>query len=120
AGLPFVGLLSPEAQRVVLEELGAARAHGEAADGREISGRRRGGGLFQLSVGVRSIKYSGERLCVTLRDIRRWKTTETEIVHDRRQPEIASAAKSDFLAKISHEIRNPLNAIMGFTDVMAQ
>jgi signal transduction histidine kinase len=48
------------------------------------------------------------------------KEAETELIDARRQAEKASAAKSDFLAKISHEIRNPLNAIIGFSEVMMQ
>jgi signal transduction histidine kinase len=30
----------------------------------------------------------------------------------------ANKAKSDFLANMSHEIRNPMNAIVGFTDIL--
>jgi PAS domain S-box-containing protein len=119
AGLPFVSLLAPEAQRIALEDLAGADVE-SPAEGRELSGRRRGGGLFQLLMNVRPIDSGGERLCLTLRDITRWKTAEAEIGNARRQAEVASAAKSDFIAKISHEIRTPLNAIMGFTDVMAQ
>jgi signal transduction histidine kinase len=37
-----------------------------------------------------------------------------------RQPDLATAARADFLAKISHEIRTPLNAIIGFSEIMAQ
>jgi signal transduction histidine kinase len=43
---------------------------------------------------------------------------ETELAAARRQAERATAARNDLLAKISHEIRAPLSAIIGFADVM--
>jgi signal transduction histidine kinase len=43
-----------------------------------------------------------------------------ELTAAKRQTESAASAKSDFLAKISHEVRAPLNAIIGFAEIMAQ
>jgi signal transduction histidine kinase len=37
----------------------------------------------------------------------------------RAAAEAASAAKSGFLATISHEIRTPINAILGYTELLA-
>ena len=43
-----------------------------------------------------------------------------ELEQKSRELEVASQHKSKFLANMSHELRNPLNAIIGFSEVLSE
>ncbi|MBN1580478.1 MAG: PAS domain S-box protein [Anaerolineae bacterium] len=44
----------------------------------------------------------------------------TELVHAKREAEVANKAKSEFLANMSHEIRTPMNGIIGMTQLVLE
>jgi signal transduction histidine kinase/CheY-like chemotaxis protein len=47
------------------------------------------------------------------------KQVESELTRAKAAAEKANLAKSDFLSTMSHELRSPLNAILGFAQLMA-
>lgn len=120
----FTLLFAGESHAPALDYLEGLKGGGVASvlnDGREVVGRVRQGGKIPLFMTMGEISHGAERrFCAVLRDITAWKKTEGELVDARKAAEMASAQKSDVLAKISHEIRTPLNAIIGFAEVMAE
>lgn len=120
----FTLLFASESHAPALDYLEGLKGGGVASvlnDGREVQGRVRQGGKIPLFMTMGQIAHGAEpRFCAVLRDITAWKKTEGELVDARKAAEMASAQKSDVLAKISHEIRTPLNAIIGFAEVMAE
>jgi PAS domain S-box-containing protein len=118
--LSLSDLLAPESRRAVIEHLGRLARNGgpESLDaGRETIGLVRQGGLVPLYITMGRIADGG-KICAVLRDITAWKRSEEELINAKQEAERSSAAKSKFIAKISHDIRTPLNAIIGFSEVM--
>jgi CheY-like chemotaxis protein len=52
------------------------------------------------------------------RDARALQETNVELAAAKSVAETANLAKSDFLSSMSHELRSPLNAILGFAQLM--
>ncbi|WP_243361073.1 two-component regulator propeller domain-containing protein [Fundidesulfovibrio terrae] len=50
-------------------------------------------------------------------DISDRKVLELKLIDARERAEAANRAKSDFLANVSHEIRSPMNAVLGLTEL---
>ena len=53
-----------------------------------------------------------------LRELTERQRAEKELQKAKEAADAANKAKSEFLARMSHEIRSPMNAIMGMTDLL--
>ncbi len=114
-------LFAPESQRVVGDYLESVKGKGAASlfdHGRDVLGRVRGGGIIPLSMTMGRTRANGPNFFAVFRDLSQVKKSENEVREARRTADRAASAKADLLARISHEIRSPLNAIIGFAEVM--
>jgi PAS domain S-box-containing protein len=114
-------LFAPESQRVVkdyLQNIKGADIASLLDHGREVLGRVRASGFIPLSMTMGRTRPDGPNFFAVFRDLSQNKMSESELRQARRLADRAANAKADMLARISHEVRTPLNAIIGFAEVM--
>jgi len=93
---------------------------------RECNLRKKDGVPVAVEVNVGLVETGGRQLImVNLRDLterkqaeQRLQETNLELERAKAAAEKANLAKSEFLSSMSHELRSPLNAVLGFAQLM--
>ncbi|MBB6634288.1 response regulator [Cohnella thailandensis] len=85
---------------------------------REVEPKRRDGTGFPAEIQVGRSPNDPSLLACSIRDITERKQAEAKLLEAKEIAERASTAKSEFLSFMSHEIRNPLNGVIGMLDLL--
>ena len=83
-----------------------------SADGRTV--------WLRILVTITADDPHRKRLQGAMLDITQVKEASIAMSIAKQEAEIASRAKSDFLANVSHELRTPLNAVIGFSEMISK
>ncbi|MDI1266915.1 MAG: histidine kinase dimerization/phospho-acceptor domain-containing protein, partial [bacterium] len=121
ARLNLADLFAPESRHGVFDYLAGIKSSDAASlldHGREVLGRESKGGIIPLSMTMGRTRADGPNFFAVFRDLSQTKKSESELHEARRLADRSATAKADVLARISHEVRTPLNAIIGFSEVM--
>ncbi len=120
-GQPLADALHPD-DRQEVQRLCAGLLRGDHEDCRlEVRFLTKGGASWWADVRARPIVEGGRPVAVTgtITDITARRHAQEEIERARTEAERASAAKSDFLRSMSHEMRTPLNGVLGLMELLA-
>ena len=124
AGESFLLLFAPQSQSEATARFEEIKQEGGQRFGSrdEVVGRDRRGQSIAMTLAMARLAApaSAARFCALIRDLSPSKAAERKLEAAREEAEQASARKTDFLARISHEVRTPLHAILGFAEVMIE
>lgn len=119
-GKDALEILVPQEQRYILMQQTADRAVGKAAV-YEVQLIKKSGEKIWVLISGAPIFDSNQNIVGTIGlhyDITSRKKSMAELSKAKSQAEAAKEAEKQFLANVSHEMRTPLNAILGMTNLL--
>ncbi|MDO8250738.1 MAG: ATP-binding protein [Rhodoferax sp.] len=125
-GKAILDLVHPDSHHTMLARMRGVAHHNDGTTMIEEKFLKLDGTPIAVEVQSTSIVYDGEpAIQVVMRDITERKRLDqvlqeknVELESARFVADKANLAKSDFLSSMSHELRSPLNAILGFAQLM--
>ena len=82
---------------------------------------KKDGSEIILNVNASLTKYKGKTAIISLqRDISEEEETRKQLLFAKESAEKSDKLKSEFLAQVSHEIRTPINTILGYTNLIQE
>jgi len=122
---PFTGrqwlqrCVHPQDQARIARSIREADARGEEVAETEFRIPDRDGQQRWVHSWVRRVTRGGRRMAYGMHmDVTERRRAEA-LLHQRRRLEQANREKSIFMARMSHELRTPMNAVLGFTQLLA-
>jgi len=119
-GRPWRDFQQPETPAERLADMSAAVRSGNSWRG-EWFNRRRNGEIFPVRGVLSPVRdRDGRMTCfvAVFEDMTELKRSEAALLAALGRAEAGDRAKSQFLATMSHEVRTPLNGIVGFTSLL--
>ena len=83
----------------------------------ELTARHKDGSERILTLSAFSTPHTDHGIGAIALDVTEHRMLEKEILKAKEQAERSNSAKSEFLSRMSHEMRTPLNAIIGMTAI---
>jgi PAS domain S-box-containing protein len=122
-GKELIAMIAPEASREASRDAVARFAREGEADWldklHEVTALHRDGREFPIEVTVAALGTAdGWSLSLFLRDITERRAAQEALMLARDEALTASRMKSMFVANVSHEVRTPMNGVIGMCDLL--